>query len=191
MLESLEKLDRMIFLQINGSHGAVLDSVMWQLSESWHTYTFVSLVAFYVYKKVNLKRAVEFLMGIAIVIACSDLSANAVKYSVKRYRPTHNTEIQAQVHTVNDYRGGQYGFFSSHAANSFGITTFIFLGLAAFRKKWHPVIFVYPLLIGYSRIYLGVHYPLDILAGAMCGVFFALVIHQVMVKHFFSKHEKN
>ena len=191
MIQSLELFDRFLLLSINGFHLPWLDQVMWQLSESWHTYLFVFVFAFYFYKKFDLKKAVELLVGIAIVIACCDLSANVVKHAVKRYRPSHNTEIQDKIITVNNYRGGTYGFFSSHAANSFGITAFVYFCLFGKPKKYRLLLFLYPALIVYSRMYLGVHYPSDILVGMMAGLFFGRLIFGLMNRHFFKFNEKN
>ncbi|MEI6020040.1 MAG: phosphatase PAP2 family protein [Bacteroidota bacterium] len=173
MIQFFELLDRSLFLQINGFHTPLMDVFMWQMSESWHTYLFVFVMAFAFYKKYALKKAAEIVIGAAIVIACTDLSSNLVKHAVKRYRPSHNTEIKSQVITVNAYKGGPYGFFSSHAANGIGITAFFYLCLHWLNKKWRLLLFVYPLIICYSRIYLGVRYPSDILFGMLDGFLFS------------------
>ena len=93
-----------------------------------------------------------------------------------RLRPCHNPEIQAQVDTLNGYCGGQYGFVSSHAANYFGIATF--LSVLFFRKIrfFIPLIMFWAALIAYSRIYLGVHYPADICCGAILGIILGLIV---------------
>jgi undecaprenyl-diphosphatase len=86
---------------------------------------------------------------------------------VERPRPSHNPEMAGLVHIVNDYRGGQFGFVSSHAANFFGVATFL---SSQFKNyKWSFVLLGWAALISYSRIYLGVHYPLDIICGAVLG----------------------
>ena len=190
MIHSFEWLDRIILLRINSFHTLLLDSVMWGLSESWHTYLFVLVVAFSFYKKFNLKKAVELVLGVAIVIACTDMSSNLVKHAVKRYRPTHNLEIKDQINIVNDYKGGQYGFISSHASNGFGITTFLFFCIHWLNKKVKLLLFIYPIMIGYSRMYLGVHYPSDIFFGAIDGLIFGSLIYLVFNKYFLKLDEK-
>src|SRR3954466_14828529 len=126
MFESLETLDRALLLKINSLHTPLLDEFMWFMSETWPTILIVFAVAYAFHRKFSAKKAVEFLVGCAIVFACTDLSSNAFKHGVKRFRPTHNTEIGEQIHLVNDYKGGDYGFFSGHAANTVGVITFIF-----------------------------------------------------------------
>ena len=117
-------------------------------------------------------------MLIIIVIGLSDwISSGVIKNSVKRNRPSHNTEISQNVHLYSysdgaKYQGGTFGFVSSHAANSFAIATLAFLFLRKKSKRW-SWLFLWAITVSYSRIYLGVHYPLDILGGAMVGVLVA------------------
>ena len=91
-----------------------------------------------------------------------------------RYRPSHNLNLQGLVHSVNGYTGGLYGFVSSHAANSFGIAIFTALFL---KNRWYwNLILLWAVLVSYSRIYLGVHYPSDVLSGAFLGAFWAGIL---------------
>jgi undecaprenyl-diphosphatase len=96
--------------------------------------------------------------------------ANVFKALVQRYRPTHHPVFGNLVHTVNNYRGGKYGFFSSHAANAFALMMFVLLLLKPSAKYLKLVLISYACLTSYSRIYLGVHYPADIIVGAGCGI---------------------
>lgn len=167
---------------------------MWYMSESWHTYFLVAAIAYAIYKKYSAgnapRKALEFLLGCAIVIACADLSTNVIKHSVKRYRPTHNVEIQSQVHIVRDYRGGQYGFFSSHSANTFGLVSFIFFSVTWIKKRYKLFLFLYPLTVAYSRMYLGVHYPSDVFIGMLSGLFFGTLVYYLMSTYFFKANEQ-
>ncbi len=185
MFESLKAWDRSLLININAHHSAVLDGLMFYLSDhSWPTVMIILVCSFLFYKRYALKKAIEFLIGCAIVFACTDLSTNVIKHAVKRYRPTHNLEIKEQLHTVKDYRGGQYGFFSAHAANTFSVMTFIFFSMFWIRKKYRLVLFIYPILVAYSRVYLGVHYPSDILVGVFSGLIFGRLVFLIMDKHF-------
>lgn len=184
MFEMLERLDRALLLKINAMHTPFMDGMMWFMSYSWPTVAIIIAVAIAYYRKYAIKKTIEFLLGCAIVFACTDLSTNLVKHAVKRYRPTHNLEIKTQVHTINGYHGGQYGFFSSHAANTFSVITYVFFCAHWIRNKFRLLIFVYPMLVMYSRMYLGVHYPSDVMTGAISGLFFGWLVFYIMNRHF-------
>lgn len=184
MFETLKMLDRNLFLKINSMHTSFMDNTMWFMSYTWPTVLIILVTAYVFYRKYTLKKAVEFVLGCAIVFACTDFSTNVIKHSVKRYRPTHNLEIKKQIHVINDYHGGMYGFFSSHAANTFGIMTFIFLCVKWVNKKYRLFFFLYPLMVVYSRVYLGVHYPSDVLVGTSSGFFFGWLVYLIMNRYF-------
>ncbi len=180
MFEKLENIDRTLFLKLNGFHNEALDAVIPILTyfPSW-TLVFL-LVLFFLVRKYK-KRSLLFLAIIPLLILCADQGSNIVKKSVKRYRPTHNTEIGAQVHTVDEYKGGKYGFVSGHAANSFALATMIILLLPAMSKWLKLTCFLWALLICYTRIYLGVHYPSDLFVGACIGVLSAFLMHKLFL----------
>jgi len=184
MFEALKALDRALLLKINAHHHPWVDELMWFFSLTWPTILIVLAGAFYFYRKFSPRKAMEFILGCAIVFACADLTSNSIKHSVKRYRPTHNLEIREQVRVVNDYRGGKYTFFSGHASNTFGVITFIFLCLQQIPFKRRLLLFIYPLLVVYSRMYLGVHYPSDIVTGTAVGLLFGSLVFSIMNKHF-------
>jgi undecaprenyl-diphosphatase len=117
------------------------------------------------------------LLGVAVVVTLGDrISVELFKEVFQRYRPSRNLEMYDLVHVVNEYRGGKYGFVSSHATNFFGTATFLFM---VFRKpypKWAPFVFLFSGLVAYTRIYLGVHYPADIVCGAIIGALIGWII---------------
>jgi len=183
-------LDRYLLLKINSLHTPLMDTFMWYMSETWPTIIIVMAVGFAFYKKFSSKKMLEFLLGCAIVFACTDLSSNMIKHGVKRYRPTHNLEIREQIHVINDYRGGKYTFFSGHSANTFGVITFIFFCVTWIRARYKLLLFIYPFVVVYSRMYLGVHYPSDIFVGMVDGLFFGTLIYYLMNTYFFSRNEQ-
>lgn len=142
---------------------------MFIISETKTWIPFYLLLIFWMWRVVKWKIWLV-LIGIALVITFSDaFTSRFMKPFFARPRPSREVSLQEQVHTVNNYRGGAYGFASSHAANSFGLAMFLWL---VFRKNWRWVNFLWlwALIVSYSRIYLGVHYPLDILVGAFVGI---------------------
>jgi undecaprenyl-diphosphatase len=121
------------------------------------------------WKKDAIWIAISF---VACVLIADQISSSVIKVIVQRPRPSHAIELQGLVHLVNNSRGGKFGFVSSHAANTIG---FALLSSLLFKSRFYAVIiFSWAILTAYSRIYLGVHYPFDILGGAVVGVFSAL-----------------
>ena len=140
-------------------------------------------------------------LGIALTITLADqISSGLIKDFIGRFRPTHNPEIESIVHTVNGYKGGLYGFVSSHAANTLGVAVYISL---LFRNRYITLfMMLWSLLVAYSRIYLGVHYPGDILGGMVVGVISGFVVYKIYdyailrlklneKNDFFDKNKKN
>lgn len=175
MLEFLENTDRAFFLFLNGIRCGFFNKTMPYLTELWVWIPLFSWWLYLLYKKYRKKLLVIIPFVVALVIV-TDQGANVIKNSVKRYRPSHNTEIWHKVQLVNNYMGGEYGFISNHAANVFGVAFFVFFLLRPAKKIVVFSLFAWAVFIGYSRIYLGVHYPLDIAGGALLGFFAAILL---------------
>lgn len=171
MIEWLEDIDRSIFLFLNGLNHPLLDQPMYYMSEEMFWLPLYLLFIWLVAKNYNWKIALWTLLGVALVVTIGDrVSVELFKNVFERYRPTRNIEIGHLVHTVNGYRGGKFGFVSSHATNYFGIATFLMLIFRinyGVKALW---LLVWAALIAYTRIYLGVHYPADIVCGALLGM---------------------
>ena len=168
MLEAIKTIDENLFLFLNAQHTSFLDQVMWLFSSMlfWGP-----LYVWFLWLLHNEypRHYWTVLIAIVLMITASDQLCNLAKDSFMRFRPTHEPHLQDIVHTVNGYRGGMYGFYSGHSANSFSVALFIITALTKRRKYVIPVALCYATLTAYSRIYLGVHYPGDILTGAFMG----------------------
>ncbi len=181
MLDFLRNTDKDLFLCLNGMHNGFFDSVMPYLTGFWVWIPLFIWWLYEVYKRHKLKTIAILFFAVALIFA-SDQSANVIKKSVKRYRPTHNIEIQEKVHVFDDYRGGEFGFVSGHASTSFAIAVFVFLLMRPDKKLFLLSLFLWACITAYSRIYLGVHYPLDILGGALLGSLIAFIFYKIYSK---------
>lgn len=162
-----------------------MDQVMWVASGDFFIYPFALAILIFFFRKKGGRYVAAALLGIGLCVACADLSSQLAKHTVKRYRPTHNLEVGPQLHIVHEYKGGKYTFFSSHASNTFSITTLLFLmagGMIA--TKWRYLFFIIPLIIVYSRMYLGVHYPFDIFIGITVGITVGILVDKILTRYF-------
>jgi undecaprenyl-diphosphatase len=169
--------DESIFKLINEAHTDTLDSVMIFMSNK---YVWIPLYIFLIWKiyQANQKAIKAALVYILLAILWADqISSSLLKPLVKRLRPSHVAEFQSWIHTPNG-AGGLYGFCSSHAANSFAIA-FCFYLLTKNNAISIPLL-LWAALVSFSRIYLGVHYPLDVLTGAFVGIVGALLLKNLL-----------
>ena len=177
MIESIQNIDQQLFLWLNSKHADALDPVMIFITGKFTWIPFYAfLVGFIIYA--FKKKAIIILLGVALLVTLADQTASGFfKPTFKRLRPCHNTEIQALVHVPNGC-GGQYGFVSSHAANSFAVALLLSL---LFARNWiTALVFTWAISVSYSRIYLGVHYPADIVVGGMIGMFWGFVVFKLI-----------
>jgi undecaprenyl-diphosphatase len=172
----LEQLDRHLFLLINSSNSPFFDQVMYALSGKliWVP-LYLSIL---IYLGITYKRKfLIILIFIILAATLADQSSVLVKNIVHRLRPCHDQALKGLVHLVNGECGGLYGFVSSHATNSFDVAL---LSLLFIKKRWYTIsIIIWALAIGYSRIYLGVHYPGDVLCGSLQGAFIGWSLYQL------------
>lgn len=165
-----------ILLWINGHHAEWLDSTMWLVSspKTWLP-LYILLVAAVIARFRNWRTILLILLGFAIAIGLSDLIASGVlKPLVARLRPTHEPALDP-LHLVQNYVGGKYGFCSSHAANTMACA--LLFSLIWRKKTVTASLMTWVAVTCYSRMYIGVHYPSDIMAGLLVGTLLAGLVY--------------
>ena len=186
MLETLNQLDQELLLFLNSLNSPFFDSFMFLISGKLVWAVFYLAIIVQIYRSYGWKNCLYLVVSIAVVISlCDQMASGFLKPTFQRFRPSHSPEIANLVHIVNGYTGGKYGFASSHAANVFGLATFCSLLFS--NRKLSLFLFSWAALVSYSRIYLGVHYPGDIIVGTAIGLFFGYLVFKILPKFKFIK----
>jgi len=180
-METLEALDRSIVLAINGMNSPFLDEFMWIVSGKLTWFPLYLFLIFLFFKQFGSKKTVVFVIAAVCAVAIADLvSVHLFKNLFERYRPSHHSLLTEKLHFYKYengelYKGGQFGFVSSHAANFVAICTFVLLTLKKHYRFLVPLLLICTTLVLYSRIYLGVHYLSDVLVGSLVGALAAFI----------------
>jgi undecaprenyl-diphosphatase len=181
MIESILEADQQFFLWLNSFHTTWLDPVMYWITNKYTWFPVYGILVIGIVIKYGWEGVRIVLILAVIIAACDQLTSGFMKPTFERLRPCHSPSIANFVHLVKGC-GGQYGFVSSHAANSFGLAAALWLFLSSW-SSWFAVGFVWAAVVSYSRIYVGVHYPLDIIVGAFIGVILAWLIYQLYQRY--------
>ena len=188
MIEKILDLDSYLFLYLNNLGSQYYDNFWIFLSRTEaNVMVYLVILIAYIYSINNKKRTkilFHLIIAIAILITISDQTSNLFKDSFQRLRPCYNELISDSLRLVKDSCGGRYGFFSAHASNSFSLAIFFGLLLRSSNRLLILLFAIYAFLISYSRIYLGVHYPIDIIVGTIFGTVNAIVLYKIYLYSF-------
>lgn len=180
VLQQLIEWDKSVFLTLNNVHTPFWDIFMWIYTDKLTWIPLILSLLFVLFRK-NWEEALLVCVAIALTITlCDQFASTLCKPYFARFRPAQDPDFSPFVQIVNGYRGGRYGFISSHAANSFGAVVLLSL---IFRNRLFTITAILWAIINcYSRIYLGVHYPGDILCGTIAGIIIAYIIYMMWKK---------
>ncbi|MDK2837798.1 MAG: undecaprenyl-diphosphatase [Bacteroidota bacterium] len=178
LIDRFLPLERDLFFALNGSDSPFLDNLMWTYTRPIVWLPLFLFLIFMMFYKTPYKEAILTLVLFLLVFGISDfVSSSIFKPLFHRFRPTHYPGFEQYIDIVRNYRGGMYGFVSGHACTSFRIATFISL---LFRNKWVTITSIlWASINSYSRIYLGVHFISDIVAGAIVGAMIAFLFFEL------------
>tara|TARA_B100000767_G_C19770341_1_gene539609 strand:+ start:2688 stop:3275 length:588 start_codon:yes stop_codon:yes gene_type:complete len=190
MIDQLLEFDITLFLLLNELGTPFFDPFWMLITNKITNIIIYLLLLIWYFQMKGGKAAFLILLFIGLLILVTDQTTNLFKYSFERLRPCHNQEIANIMRIVKKGCGGLYGYFSGHASNSFALSTYFSLLFENRYPKLKFFLFFMASLIAYSRIYIGVHYPLDVISGALFGTLWSLCFFYVSLKfydRFFSK----
>jgi undecaprenyl-diphosphatase len=190
MLDQINQIDVHLFLFLNGLHSPFFDWIMWWISNIYTGIPIYLGLIFYFIRRYKWKGFYIILLMIFLICITDQGSVQLFKEVFHRLRPCNNPNLAGLVHIVRNHCGGQYGFVSSHASNMFGIAIFTAMMI---KYRWYSIFIIsWAVLVSYSRIYLGVHYPGDIifggLFGSISGYFIYKLINYLDINYFYFKH---
>ena len=185
-MDTILEIDKDLLIWVNSFHADWLDPIMLLITK---TEFWTPLYLFFIYlmfKKLETHQWFALLGAILTILFADQITSTIMKPFFQRLRPSQDPAIQNLLHLViradgEIYRGGLYGFASSHAANSFGIATYMWL-LLKDKSKWFIMCFPWAAMLTYTRLYLGVHFPGDILVGGLVGVLSAMFSFWIYTK---------
>ena len=175
ILNTINDADRGLLTTINFDGPTGYDFFWAIYSDKWTWVPFILVIVYCLLRPGNWKHRLLIIGSVALLFLLSDFVVSSfIKNVICRPRPSHDPAVMSLLSYVNDYRGGAYGFPSNHASNGFATATFLAL---LFRNRWVTLsAFLWAVGSCYSRMYLGVHYPTDILCGALLGTLFAFLV---------------
>lgn len=175
LFDKIEEIDQNLFLALNFDGGPLLNIFFWIVTSKIIWIPLYLFILWLFYRKVGLRNMLIAAAIIGIMVGMIDQSCNFFKDVMPSPRPSHDPELAGKVHTIYEYWGGKSGTASAHAAISFGIA--IFSSLLIRKKRFTVAILMWAMLVAYSRVYSGMHYPTDLLLGLVVGMGLSLLMH--------------
>ena len=187
-MEQLVELDREIFLFLNNLGNPAWDDFWNFITNKFASIPFYALLVFFLYEALGWKKTLLSLVLVAAVITCTDQLSNLFKHFFERQRPCRQEGVMEYARFVA-VRCGRYGYFSAHAASSAALVVFLGMILKKYWQHIFAVLISWGLLVSYSRIYIGVHYPGDVLTGWIFGLAIGYLFYLLflfLLKRYFS-----
>lgn len=188
MLEELIHLDKEVFLFLNNLGNSNWDPFWMFITNKFSSIPVYVILLFLSYKQLGLKKTLILTLTAVLLIVATNGLADFFKYGVQRLRPCYDAEVNDLMRLVKNSCGGKFGYFSAHAANSFAVAFFFTLLLRSKFKYIGFILIFWALMVAYSRIYIGVHFPLDVLTGIFVGILFSWLFARLYI---FATHKFN
>ncbi len=180
IIQSIIELDKELLLFINSFHNGYWDNFFWMFTSKEVWIPLYLTITYVIFKNHGVRGLVSMLAIGLLITLCDQISTNVFKEGFERLRPSRDPDLKYLVHLINGKRGGMFGFVSSHATNSFGLAMFTSL---LFRKRTYTFfIFLWAATNAYSRMYMGVHYPGDIIGGLFLGLLLGQFVYWIYLK---------
>lgn len=182
-METLLEYDKELFLFLNGLGGGHWDGFWLFVTNKWNSIPLYIILLLLSFRFIGKKKTFFVLIFVALLILCVDQLANFFKYGFERLRPCFDSDVSELMRQVRDscQNRGQFGYFSAHAANSFAVAIFFSVLLRSIRAQIGIFLVVWAIFVAYSRIYIGVHFPLDVLTGAFIGALFGWLFASLLI----------
>lgn len=181
-IDTLVARDQQALIYLNGLGSESWDGFWLLITNKWVSIPLYLLLLLFSVRYFGWKKTASILLIVTAMIAASDQLANLFKYSFERLRPCHEPAVASVIRLVKPSCGGKFGYFSAHAANSFALAVFFSLVFHRRWRFWIPVLLSWASLVAFSRIYLGVHYPLDVITGTLVGSGIAWLAYLLLLK---------
>lgn len=181
-MDQLIQLDHEVFVFLNNLGNSTWDN-FWLIVTNKLTWIPLYLILIlYLFKIYPWKQVLYILVIVTVLIAAADQLANIFKDGFERFRPCHTPDLQGDFRPVDCEGRGRFGFYSAHAANHMALAIYLGLILHNRLKFLLPILVIWAIMIGYSRIYVGVHFPGDVLVGYTIGLILGLIFHRIYLK---------